>query len=379
MVERVAAFTDTYLPTINGVTYTVRTWRDRFHRLGRRMEVVFPASEYEPTAFEHPVASVGFPYYEGYRLARPQIPDALSNVDVEVVHAHTPFAVGLGAMRYAAKTNRPFVTTYHTPASEYATYLTAHPSLARLVRRAATAYERWFYDRADLVIAPSRAATTHLRERVGVETPIRVVSNGVDLERFRPVDTATFCQQHGIDARRRIVGYTGRHGHEKRLTELVDAVSTLEEVTLLIAGDGPARQSLEERASARGVDAQFLGFLEYESLPAFYSTLDVFGFPSPVETQGVVALEAIACGTPVVAADAGALTETVEDGVTGRHYEAGQIDSFRAALERTFCEQSVLERRCLESRSSLSVDRSIDRVTRVYDALLEAGEDDRII
>jgi hypothetical protein len=95
-LPRVAAFTDTYLPTVNGVTYTVKTWRDRWTDRGGRMDVVYPDSEYDPATDEHPVSSVPFPFYDGFRVGLPQVPEAVD--DADLVHAHTPFGIGIGGL-----------------------------------------------------------------------------------------------------------------------------------------------------------------------------------------------------------------------------------------------------------------------------------------
>ncbi|WP_306057386.1 glycosyltransferase [Natronococcus wangiae] len=370
MLERVAAFTDTYLPTVNGTTYAVRTWRDRWTRRGGRMEVVFPdAAGYEPGDGEHPLPSVGFPFYEGFRLGQPRVPRTLPRIDV--VHAHTPFPIGLAALRYARTAALPLVASYHTPTAAYAPYVAPGERLADLVGRGVTAYERRFYDRADLVLVPSTTTRDDVRERVGVSTPVRVVPNGVDTERFRPVDATRFRDRYGLEPDRPLIGYTGRHGHEKRLQELLEAAARLEtdRVTVVFGGDGPARPALERRAAALGVDARFLGFLDRDDLPALYAALDVFAFPSPVETRGMVALEAMACGTPVVAVDAGALAETVSDGETGLHYPPCDDESFARAIERVLADRAAFEERCLEHRSSIGVDRAIDRLQRAYASL----------
>jgi 1,2-diacylglycerol 3-alpha-glucosyltransferase len=363
MPPTVAAFTDTYLPTVNGVTYTVAGWRERYRRRGGRMAVVYPRAAHDPRDDEHPVASGPFPFYEGYRLAVPRVPDAV--VDADVVHAHTPFSLGFAGARLARRRDRPLVASYHTPTAEYAEYLAVGERSARAVRAASERYERWFFGRADVVLAPSEATRDHLREAVGVETTVEVLPNGVDTERFRPVDTASFRRRHDLPDGP-LVGYTGRHGHEKELLDLVDAAAGLD-ATLVFGGDGPARPDLEARARERGVDARFLGFLDREELPAFYSALDVFGFPSPVETQGLVALEATACGTPVVAAAAGALADTVVDGETGYHFEPGDAAAFRAAIERALAEKERLQERCLDRRDAVSVERAVDRLVGVYE------------
>ncbi|USZ68690.1 glycosyltransferase [Halorussus salilacus] len=367
-MQRVAAFTDTYLPTVNGVTYTVQSWRDRWERSGGRMDVVYPASDgHESGSGEHPVGSLPFPFYDGFRLGTPKVPKAVRNA--EVVHAHTPFSIGLGGLRLARSRDLPFVASYHTPTSEYADYISPTDAVAAAVGRVCETYERWFFGRADAVLTPSAATRDHVHGEVGVDTPVEVVPNGVDVERFSPADpeaVEAFLDRHDLAGERPLVGYTGRHGYEKRLSELVAAASKMD-VTVVFGGDGPAREDLERQADKQGADARFLGFLDREELPAFYSALDAFAFPSPVETQGLVALEANACGTPVVGANAGALADTVEDGATGYHYESGDIADFRDAISRTLDEREDLRGTCLASREAISVERAVERLRDVYD------------
>ncbi|WP_411963090.1 glycosyltransferase family 4 protein [Haloferax sp. YSMS24] len=367
-MQSVAAFTDTYLPTVNGVTYTIQTWRERWQRRGGRMDVVYPKDDdYTPEDGEYPVRSLPFPFYEGMRVGVPRVPDSVAESDADVVHAHTPFGLGLAGLRLARRNDLPFVATYHTPTAEYAEYLSSVEVIERGVERTAERYERWFFDRADAVIVPSEDAKRRLRHEVGVDAEIVVLSNGIDIEQFAPADGDEFRERYGLGDGP-LVGYTGRHGFEKRLDELVRAASGLD-ATLVFGGDGPARDELERLAANLDVDARFLGFLDREELPAFYSALDVFGFPSPVETQGLVALEANACGTPVVGVNDGALEDTVVDGETGYHYESGDIDGFRRGIQRALAERDELSARCLERRDEVSVDHSVDKLASLYDRL----------
>jgi glycosyltransferase involved in cell wall biosynthesis len=367
MNHQVAAFTDTYLPTVNGVTYTIKTWSERWNRNGGGMDVVYPRADgHSPGPREHPVRSVAFPWYDGYRLGAPKVPDAVS--DVDVVHAHTPFALGLGAMRLARRADAPLIASYHTPGGEYTEYLAPTDGIASGLEGFVEGYERWFFNRADTVLAPTAPIRDHLVETVGIDTPVKVMSNGIDTDRFRPTDPTAFRERYDLEGET-LVGYTGRHGYEKRLSDLLEAAADLD-VTVVLGGDGPAREKLEAKAGRSDAEVRFLGFLDREEMSAFYSALDVFAFPSPVETQGLVALEANACGTPVVAVDSGALSETVIDGVTGYHFDPGDVAAFRAKLEETLADPTRLRENCLERRETVSVDRTVERLSEIYDSVL---------
>lgn len=399
MVRDVTAFTDTYLPTVNGVTYTIDLWRSRWNDGYGRMRVVYPRSDgHAPRAAEIPVASVPVPGFRGHRLGAPVIPSALaepssrssggrtssaaapleSDVETDIVHVHSPFALGVAGLRFAARADAPVVATYHTVLGERIEHYLAGSRVAgpRVVAGAKAAcrrYERRFYDAVDLVTAPTVDARRRLRRAIDPATEIEIVSNGIDTDAFRPVETDAFAAAYGIDADapdrdRPILGYAGRHGPEKHLEELLEAVAEWDrDATVLLAGDGPCRSRLENRARELGCDARFLGFLPREALPAFYSLLDAFVFPGRIETQGLVALEAAACGTPVVAVDAGALRRTVLEGETGYHYPPGDVAALRDALERTLAERDRLRDLCLRRRDAISVDRTLERLASVYE------------
>ncbi|MFC7155350.1 glycosyltransferase [Halomarina halobia] len=361
----VAVFTDTYLPTVNGVTYTIETWSDRWRRRGGRMDVVYPKSDHAPRTGEYPVFSLPFPFYDGFHVGLPRVPSAVR--DVDLVHSHTPFGVGLAGYRLSRRRDLPFVVSFHTPTSEYADYL-FDSRLARVVSRAANDYETAYLNRADHVVTPSQSARARLIER-GVTAPVTVVPNGIDVERFAPADGDAFRAKYDLPDGP-LLGYTGRHGQEKRLQDVIAAAEGLD-IPVVFGGDGPARPMLERRAAESNADVRFLGFLDRDELPAFYSALDVFAFPSPVETQGLVALEANVCGTPVVGVNEGALADTIEEGSTGYHYQPGDVDGFRRAIERALDERDRLRASCLATRERVSVEHAVSVLETVYSIVLE--------
>jgi glycosyltransferase involved in cell wall biosynthesis len=296
-----------------------------------------------------------------------------------VVHAHTPFALGLSGWYLSRRIDAPLVASYHTPTAEYADYLAAGPAAA-VGEGAARRYERRYMNAADAVVVPSAPAGEHLRN-IGVRSRVEVVPNGVDTEFFaRPDDgaLAAFREEYDLPGPDDgpLLGYTGRHGFEKELEEIPPAVAAAEaDATLVFGGDGPARDAAEAACADAGVDARFLGFLPREDLPAFYACLDAFLFPSPVETQGLVALEANACGTPVVGVNAGALADTVVEGETGYRFPRGDTATFADAIDRTLAERAALSEHCLDRRERMSVEHAVDRLEEVYAAVTgEPGE-----
>lgn len=369
--ETVAAFTDLYVPTVNGVTYTIQLWRDRWERRRTAMPVVYPEMNgYESGDDEYPLRSVRAPLYPQYRLGLPSIPEGLDSQTSapDLVHVHTPFSIGFAGIRYAHKRDLPVVASYHTLLDDRASQH-ASGNVLDGIKRTCRLYERMFFERVDHVTAPTSFARDHLLETVDADVDVTVVSNGIDTDFFRPVDPTSFRNRYDLpDDDRPILGYTGRHGEEKNLEEAIEAVDGTG-MTLVLAGDGPARERLENRAAEADGDVRFLGFLERSELPALYSALDVFVFPSPVETQGLVALEATACGTPVVAVDAGALTDSVIQGETGYRYQPGSIGDMQWAITRCLDEANRLSDLCRRRRAMLSVEHSIEQLASIYDGL----------
>jgi glycosyltransferase involved in cell wall biosynthesis len=263
----------------------------------------------------------------------------------------------------------PTVASYHTILAERIERFVTGDRLASRLEAVCHRYEAAIYDAVDLLITPTPSARQYVRRTIGPDTEIRVVSNGIDTRLFRPVDSGELEARYGIDDARPLIGYTGRHSHEKYLQELIAAVDGMD-VTLVLAGDGPARPDLERQAEDVDCEVVFPGFLDRGELPAFYSMLDVFAFAGRIETQGLVALEANACGTPVVAVDAGALAHTVVDGRTGYHYPPGDIAAFSEAIKRAITETDRLQEHCLERRELVSVEHTLDQLTRLYKRLL---------
>jgi len=325
---RVLLLSDVYFPRVNGVSTSIRTFRQDLANCG--VDTLLVAPRYTPAAPASPAppaAATGgaedLPGEEGVlRIPAARVPgdpedrrmswraltralDALPRGEFDLVHIHTPFLAHYAGVRCARRIGIPCVATYHTFFEEYLHhYLPVVPhTLSRFLARSFT---RSQCAAVQALIAPSEPMRAVL-EAYGVRTPIHILPTGLAPDCFRSGNGGAFRAQAGIDADRPLVTYIGRVAHEKNIGFLlqvfVEVLKSVPRALLVIAGEGPARAALRARVAALGLDAQvhFAGYLARDSaLLDCYAAANVFVFASRTETQGLVLLEAMAQGAPVV-------------------------------------------------------------------------------
>jgi hypothetical protein len=224
----------------------------------------------------------------------------------DVVHIHTPFLAHYAGLGFARQQGTPVVATYHTLFEEYLHHYV--PLLPRKITGGlARRFSRSQCNQLDAVIAPSQAMQQSLLA-YGITKPIEILPTGLPAERFRAGDGKAFRRRHGLHPEQPLLLFVGRAAHEKNIGFLLEMMLELRAIrpdaVLLIAGEGPAAPSLRAQATRLGVDGnvRFLGYFDRGGeLQDCYSAADVFVFSSLTETQGLVLLEAMAQGVPVVA------------------------------------------------------------------------------
>lgn len=329
-IERVAIVTESFLPTVNGVTTSVCRVLDRLVETGREAIVITPRCG-------APVHYRGVPVHEvpsfAYRqfpvgLPSPQVAALLARFQPDVLHAASPFMLGGQAIAEAARIGLPSVAIYQTDVAGFA-------RRNRLGAGSAFAWQviRLIHNAADRTLAPSTAAIADL-EGAGVKRVHRWV-RGVDLEGFHPDNrqgpAAAKLRRRIAPNGEAVVGYVGRVALEKGLDRL-RALEGVPGIRVVIVGDGPAMD--ETRARLAGVRPMFLGQLHGASLRAAYAAMDVFVHTGTEETFGQTLQEAAASGLPVVAPRAGGPIDLVDHGTTGFLFEPDDASDLRAAVER---------------------------------------------
>ncbi len=327
---RVALFTETFLPDVNGIVTTLCRLLEHLHKEGH--ETLLFAPQGAPLSYAGaqiiPLRGIPFPLYPDIRFTPPQpgMVPALRAFGPDLLHFAGLMALGPAA-RFAARQLRlPAVAAYHTDLPAYS----VHYGLGAL-RHAAYSYLRWIHNACAVTLCPSSATLADLRGR-GFRR-LRLWGRGVDTVRFHPSHrSAAWRTAVGARSDERVLLYVGRLAVEKRLDLLADALRGLDGVRLVLVGDGPARPMLEQRFD--GLPVTFTGFLGGTDLSVAYASSDVFVFPSDTETFGQVVQEAMASGLPVIAARAGGVIDLVREHVTGVFFNPGSAPDLRAAIAR---------------------------------------------
>jgi glycosyltransferase involved in cell wall biosynthesis len=319
---RIALVTDTYTPQVNGVTTVVRRIADLLTREGHAVGVVAPAypgggggAGGGRTPGELRVTSLPFPPYPAIRLSLPfrrRVARFLESFQPDVVHVATEGPLGFLGRGWALRRGVPLATSFHTHFPQYARHYGAG-FLEPVVWR----WLLWFHGPAGFTHTPGAAIRDELVRR-GLPGA-RVWGRGVDSAEFRP-DRRRMEWRRSLGVRddQVLVLHVGRLAAEKNVATLVAAwrlaaAALGDRAAWLVAGEGPELPQLRAALPA----ARYLGFLERDVLAALYASADLCVLPSRTETCGLVALEAMASGVPVIAADAGGFRESVHAGVNG--------------------------------------------------------------
>ena len=310
---RVLFISDVYFPRVNGVSTSIRTFRQDLSAAGVRTLLVAPHYEGADGAADGahvlriPASGVpGDP--EDRRMAWGALKRQLASLprgEFDLVHIHTPFIAHYAGVRFARANNIPCVATYHTFFEEYLHHYV--PLLPRVLgRQLARGVTRSQCAAVNALVAPSQPMRAMLTD-YGVRTPIAVIPTGLPASSFKPGDGARFRAQQQLPSNRPLLLYVGRVAHEKNidflLTSFVEVKRARPDALLVIAGEGPARKHLGEQVQRLGLgrDVAFVGYLDREqALADCYAAASVFVFASRTETQGLVLLEALAQGCPVV-------------------------------------------------------------------------------
>jgi glycosyltransferase involved in cell wall biosynthesis len=329
---RIAFFTETFLPKVDGIVTRLTKTLPHLVAAGDEVMVFCPegAPDNHAGAQVVGVPALPLPLYPELKLAlpRPAVSEALERFRPDLVHVVNPAVLGLGGIWLAKTRNLPLVASYHTHLPKYLEHYgmgMLEPLLWELLKAA--------HNQAELNLCTSTAMVDELAAK-GIEHTA-LWQRGVDTELFRPelANPAMRARLHGGHSDTgNLLLYIGRLSAEKQIERIRPVLDALPEARLALVGDGPHRQQLERLFE--GTPTSFVGYLAGDDLASAYASGDAFVFPSSTETLGLVLLEAMAAGCPVVGANRGGIPDIVSDGINGCLYDPDQPASLIAAVQR---------------------------------------------
>jgi glycosyltransferase involved in cell wall biosynthesis len=371
---------DVYFPRVNGVSTSIRTFREGLAELGCTTALVAPAypaaSSDDAEALRAPSRYLPFDPEDrvmSTRAARKACRRFAGAVDV--LHIQTPFVAQRVGVAMARELGVPVVATYHTYFEEYLYHYV--PFLPRRFwRGVARSFSRRQCNVLDAVVAPSPQMERVLRD-YGVTTPREVIPTGIVPDDFRGGDGAAFRERHGIPAERPVMLLVGRVAHEKNigflLRVLADVRRAVPDALLVVAGEGPALPWLKREVAAAGLAANVLlvGYLDRRgALLDCYRAANVFVFASRTETQGLVLLEALASSTPVVSTAVLGSADVLAN-ARGALVVPEERAAFAAAVTRVLTEPGLRASLAAAAREHVVVHWSSAAMTRRMLALYE--------
>ncbi len=329
---KIAFFTETFLPKVDGIVTRLTKTVQQLVAAGDEVLIFCPegAPESYMGARVVGVPAMPLPLYPELKLAlpRPAVSEALDRFGPDLVHVVNPAVLGLGGIWLARSRGLPLVASYHTHLPKYLEHYgmgMLEPLLWELLKAA--------HNQAQLNLCTSTAMVEELASRGIQHTALW--QRGVDTDLFRPeLASATMRQRlhGGHDDTGHLLLYIGRLSAEKQIDRIRPVLEAMPQTRLALVGDGPHRQQLERHFE--GTATTFVGYLAGEELASAYASGDAFLFPSSTETLGLVLLEAMAAGCPVVGANRGGIPDIVSDGVNGCLYDPDQPASLPTAVER---------------------------------------------
>ncbi len=336
---KVALFTETYLPHINGVVTHVKILKEGLEQLGHQVLVVAADANakrhYVQDGVLHCPAHTTKKFY-GYSLAKPISRTRLKFIEEfgpDIIHIHNEFGIGLSGILCAKIMKVPLVYTLHTMYDDYIYYIAPKP-LVPTTTRLSHKYTKFLAVQANALTGPSKKCEEYFR-LAGVDKDVNVIPNAVEIDQFAPKNfddkvKADLRLKHGIRPDAMVACFVGRLGKEKSVDVLLDfwqqSISMEDNMHLMVIGDGPSREELEHQAVELGIQEMvtFTGKVPHEELPPYYALCDVYITASLSDTNSISMLEGMCSGLPVLQRTDPLNADQVRDGKNGYNFDSPQ-------------------------------------------------------
>jgi len=387
----IAFFTNFYHPIVNGVVRSVASFRETLMKQGHNV-FVFAQSDgsykdNEPFIFRYPSLPLPSGEISAAIPVSPFVDQLLPALKLDVIHTHHPILLGQTAARKAAELGLPLVFTFHTQYWEYTHYIPfPQEVIQEFLKNAVHKWLKEFMQKCQHIIIPSESMKEILVRDYGLEERYTVIPTGTNLEPYQRADGKTLRKEKGWQDETILIS-VGRLAPEKNWEILLQAFAKVypehPNLRLVLIGDGTAKESLQELAYDLGISERvtFTGSLPFEEVPAYLKAADAFSFASITETQGLVTIEAMAAGLPVVAVDGSGTRDIVEHGKQGYLVE-NDADALAKGLHQLLSDPGQMKRfrhNALKKSKAFDVDLLSKQMISVYEQAIQDKKADQFV
>ncbi len=378
-------FTDTYVPQVNGVVSSIVALKQELEKQNHKVYIFAPSvpgykDNFKEKARIFRFRSFKFLFQPEYRVAQPlcwKFLRQISKIKLDIIHAHTPFSLGVLALLISYLQNRPLVYTHHT---FYHEYVKIYLWKGRLFPpKAAKKITTAFCNKCNAIIAPS-LRVKHLLKKDGVKKKILELPSGISFQNFaQPIKSNDFRRKHGISDKANVLIFVGRIAKEKNIEFLISVFEKisqeLDDVYFVLVGDGIYRAKLNLFAEKIGSRKNiiFTGYLQGSELIKSYQTADIFIYSSKTETQGLVVLEAAASGLPIVALKDLAFKNILIDSFNGYLVADESVEDFSQKVIKILKNSKMSEKMSQNSKAlaqKFSVSNQTNKLVALYQSLM---------
>ena len=382
---KIAFFTNCYKPLVNGVVTSISSLKEAYERKGHEVYIFAPRVEdyldQEKNVFRY--RSVNLTKKVKYPVAIPlsfRAKKVITEFNPDIIHIHHPFVLSSAAMMYGGELGIPKILTLHTQYEQYAYYAAPIPEI--ITREAIKIIVSNLADKTDCITTPSKSMKK-IVENYGIKNRIEVIPNAIHLISFKEDDElkrAKIKKKYKLKEDDKIILFVGRVALEKSIDKLIKALAIIKKRSickekLLIVGNGPAMGELKQLARTLKVeeDVIFTGTVSYEEIQHYYKMAYVFTIASTTETFGIVTIEALASGVPVVAVKAPGAVDILTDGLDGLLVD-DDVEKFANALEEIIKEPELgekLSQGALKTSEKYNIDTISERMLNLYREVIE--------
>jgi glycosyltransferase involved in cell wall biosynthesis len=377
---RIAFFTNCYKPLINGVVTSIVYLKEAYEKKGHQIYIFAPKVEdyidQEKNIFRY--RSINLTNKVKYPIAIPlsfKAKKVITEFNPDLIHIHHPFVLSSVAIMYSKQLGIPKILTIHTQYDQYAYYVAPLPQ--KLTQEVIKKIVSNLADKTDCIVTPSESMKA-LIKNYGMKNRIEVIPNAIKLSTFREkneLECLKISKRFNLKEDEKIILFVGRVATEKSIDKIIKALGIIKKhgiskTKLLIVGNGPARDELTHLVQALGVEEEviFCGEVNYEEIRYYYKIADVFTMASASESFGIVTIEALASGLPVLAVKAPGAMDILTDGFDGLLTD-DNIEHFAKALEKIIRDPELRERLskgALKTSTKYSINIISERMLNLY-------------